>query len=365
MTSRALRFAAGAALAAAVLTAPRAARATYSIMGTDTRTRQVGGAGTSCVGGLDVHVLYGSAPGFGVVAAQASLDSQFRGRNEAIAELKQGISPDQIIQTITTTQIDPSPQSRQYGIVDLQGRAAGFTGSNTLSFADDRQGTSGTYTYSVQGNILTSGAVLDHAAAAFTTQGCDLADKLMLALEAGAQNGEGDSRCTTRYGTPSDSAFIEVDLEQGTAGSYLLLSNSGTAPQNPIELLRAEYDDWRQSHPCPSAGTGGSGGSGGSSGAGGTGGMSGSGGSGGSGALSGSGGVAASGGAGGSSTGGSGGTLGSNGGSASNEDSGCGCSVPGTRSGGSAAMLLALASVLLREHRSRQKRCARARAKRS
>jgi uncharacterized Ntn-hydrolase superfamily protein len=361
MTKRGLRFVAGAALAAAVLTVPRASHATYSIMGTDTRTRQVGGAGTSCVGGLDVHVLYGSAPGFGVVAAQASLDPQRRGRNEAVAELMDGIAPDQIIQTITSTQFDTGAQSRQYGIVDLQARAAGFTGSSTQSFADDRQGTSGTYTYSVQGNILTSAAVLDQAAAAFTSQGCDLADKLMLALEAGAQNGEGDSRCTTRYGTPSDSAFIEVDLEQGSAGSYLLISNAGTAPDNPIELLRAEYDAWRQSHPCASAGAGGSGGSGGSSGAGGTGGASA--GAGGGGALSGSGGASASGGTGASSTGGSSGTLGSNGGSASNEEGGCGCGVPGTRSRAPTALLLAVALLLV--PRGRQKRWASARARRS
>ena len=39
------------------------AHATYSIVATDTGTRQVGGAVTSCVGSLSVRVIYGSVPG--------------------------------------------------------------------------------------------------------------------------------------------------------------------------------------------------------------------------------------------------------------------------------------------------------------
>src|SRR4051812_2165189 len=53
---------------------PSAALATYSICAVDTQTRQVGGAVTSCVGDLDVGVVFGSSPGHGVVHAQARLD---------------------------------------------------------------------------------------------------------------------------------------------------------------------------------------------------------------------------------------------------------------------------------------------------
>src|SRR5204863_2310259 len=117
-------------------------------------------------------------------------------------------------------------------------------------YTDDRQSALAMLTYSVQGNILTSGAVLDQAAAAFETTGCDLADRLMLALEAGAQNGHGDSRCTPA-GIPSDSAFLEVDRDGEPAGSYLLLEAINTSPQNPLALLRTQYDTWRAAHPCP------------------------------------------------------------------------------------------------------------------
>jgi uncharacterized Ntn-hydrolase superfamily protein len=246
------------------------AGATYSIVGTDTATQQVGGAGTSCVGNFSVYVIYGSVPGMGVVAAQAQVNTA--GRDAAVQQLAAGTDPQQIIQSITSS--DFGRESRQYGIVDLQGRSAGWTGNNTIDYAEDRQGTAGTYTYSTQGNILTSDAVLDGTSAAFANEGCDLADKLMLALEAGADNGEGDSRCTPD-GIPSDGAFIQVDQPTGTAGSYLRIRVEDTAPQNPISLLRQEFDDWRQTHPC-STGSGGTGGAGGTGGTG-AGGSSGSG----------------------------------------------------------------------------------------
>jgi uncharacterized Ntn-hydrolase superfamily protein len=139
--------------------------------------------------------------------------------------------------------------TRQYGIVDLAGRAAGYSGGMTLAYAEDRQGTLGPITYSVQGNILTSAAVLDQAVAALP-DGCDLPDRLMRALEAGAANGEGDTRCTPD-GIPADSAFLQVDREGEPAGTYLVLDVTDTAPESPVALLRAEYDAWRATHPCP------------------------------------------------------------------------------------------------------------------
>ncbi|HEX5058059.1 MAG TPA: DUF1028 domain-containing protein [Kofleriaceae bacterium] len=245
-----------------VVLAAHPAHATYSIVATDTATRQVGGAVTSCVGTLSVSIVYGGVPGKGAVHAQAQLGGP--GKNAAVMQLGMDVDPAAIITSITATAFDANAQRRQYGIVDLMARSAGFTGTQTSPFTDDRQAQIGTYTYSVQGNILTSAAVLDQAAASFQTQGCDLADKLMLALEAGAQNGEGDSRCTGS-GIPSDSAFLEVDREGEAAGTYLRLDVTNTSPQSPLVLLRAQYDAWRVTHPCPAppmpdAGAGGDGG---------------------------------------------------------------------------------------------------------
>src|SRR5262245_17741387 len=101
-------FAAAAALGVA---APGTAGATYSIVGVDSATQQVGGAGTSCVGAaLSVYVIYGSAPGKGVIAAQAFVN--YQGRDQGVTLLGQGMAPADIIAAITSFGFDPSAALR-------------------------------------------------------------------------------------------------------------------------------------------------------------------------------------------------------------------------------------------------------------
>ena len=160
----------------------------------------------------------------------------------------------------------PAPATRQYGVVDLMGRSAGFTGAGAMNYKEDRQGSVGTFTYSTQGNILTSQLVIDQTEAGFRAGGCDLAERLMRALEAGAQNGEGDTRCTGPKQIPSDSAALQVDLPGQAAGGYLRISVRGTGTTNPLVPLRTMFDTWRATHPCPGGvpdgGAGGAGGGG-------------------------------------------------------------------------------------------------------
>jgi uncharacterized Ntn-hydrolase superfamily protein len=257
-----------------VLLAPTAAQATYSVVATDSATGQVGGSVTSCVGNQGVGVVYRPSVGHGGVNAQAAANAS--GRDRAVMLLNMDVAPAEIIANITASSFDSNAATRQYGVVDLMGRAAGFTGSRAMNYKEDRQGTIGALTYSVQGNILTSRAVIDQAEIAFRNSGCDLADKLMLALEAGALNGEGDNRCTPR-GVPSDAASIEVDLSGATAGSYLKLAVAGTGNSSAVVQLRAMFNTWRTTHACDggAGGAGGAGGRGGASGAGGRGGVGG------------------------------------------------------------------------------------------
>ncbi len=221
---------------------------TYSIVGADTTTREVGGAGTSCLTGDDVFVIYRGVPEHGVVHAQAyySLDA----RDRAAELLGLGDAPADIVAIITDAAFDRNAAIRQYGVVDVHGNAAGFTGTGTMPYASDHHGKLGHFTYSVQGNILTSAKVLEHAASAFETGGCDLAERLMSALEAGARGGEGDSRCTAQ-GIPSDSAFLQVESPGAAEGAYLSLHVESSGDENPLPRLRAQLDAWRVLHPCP------------------------------------------------------------------------------------------------------------------
>jgi MYXO-CTERM domain-containing protein len=312
-------------LIAVLVLAPTTARATYSVVATDSATGQVGGAVTSCVGSQGVGVVYRPSVGHGGVNAQASANAN--GRDRAVMSLGMDVAPADIITMITASSFDASAATRQYGVVDLMGRAAGFTGSGAMNYKEDRQGTIGAYTYSVQGNILTSKNVIDHAETAFRTTGCDLADKMMLAVEAGAAGGEGDSRCTPN-GIPSDAASIEVDPTGATAGSYLKLSVAGTGRTSAVVQLRTMFDAWRVAHPCP-GGAGGTGGRGGTTGTGGAAGTAGAAGT----------------------TGTAGATGGAGTSAPGNGDNGCSCAAAGPDSFAGVALMVGLAFLRARRRR--------------
>lgn len=226
-------------------------RVTYSIVAVDTVTGEVGGAGTSCLGGGDVFVIYRAVPGRGALHAQARYDEAQRDR--AAELLGQGESASDVLAVVTRVSADPNVALRQYGIVDIAGHALGYTGSRTTAFAGDVQGTTSGFAYSVQGNILTSRAVLEQAASAFEAGGCDLAERLMRGLRAGADRGEGDSRCTD-HGIPADSAFLQVERGKASSareGDYLALHVESSGNENPLPLLQGELEAWRSDHPCP------------------------------------------------------------------------------------------------------------------
>lgn len=235
-------------LGVSLVGAEPSAWATYSIAAVDPPRQQVGGAGTSCVGNLDVSVIYGAVPGVGVVHAQARLFEA--GRDRAVRRLAEGRAPQQIIEELTQAGFDRDFASRQYGVVSLAGEVAAFTGAGNGVWAGHRTGAADGLVYSAQGNLLTGEAVVSRTADRFEAGGCDLAARLMGALEAGRQAGEGDARCTPR-GVPSDSAFIRV--QDAAGGTVLALSIVDTGDQDPVTLLRAQFDAWRVENPCPSA----------------------------------------------------------------------------------------------------------------
>ncbi|HXU06076.1 MAG TPA: DUF1028 domain-containing protein, partial [Polyangia bacterium] len=100
---------------------PATARATYSVVATDSAAGQVGGAVTSCVGSQGVGVVYRPSVGHGGVNAQASANAN--GRDRAVMLLDGDAAPADIITMITASAFDSSAATRQYGVVDLMGRA--------------------------------------------------------------------------------------------------------------------------------------------------------------------------------------------------------------------------------------------------
>lgn len=165
--------------------------ATFSILGYDPETGEVGGAVQSRVFSVGNGVLWAEA-GVGVVATQAIVDVSYG--PQALALLKSGMAPDAVVKTVWERDPDPRPenwtkQGRQFAVMDAQGRVAAFTGPKASTWAGDKQGAY----CSAQGNILAGPAVVADMVKAFETTTGHLSLRLLAALEAGQRAG-GDTR---------------------------------------------------------------------------------------------------------------------------------------------------------------------------
>lgn len=229
------------------------AAATFSIVASDAERREVGGAGASCVGSvISVSQIYGSVPGHGAIHVQAMLGGDYR-MSEALRRLETDEDPALILGALSDVAFDPLQARRQYGIVDLRGRHAGFTGADNGAFAGGTLGRVSPYAYAAQGNLLRSAEVIQEMGVAFEADACDLPERLMAALEAGSRSG-GDARCPSSDGEGAegaegaDGSFLQVDREGELAGSYLSLRVDNV--EAPIQELRRRFDVWRIDHPC-------------------------------------------------------------------------------------------------------------------
>lgn len=165
--------------------------ATFSILGYDPATGEVGGAVQSRVFSVGNGVLWAEA-GVGAVATQAIVDVSYGA--QALALLRQGMAPREVVSKVWTDDPDPRPtdwtkEGRQFAVINARGEVAAYTGPKATAYAGDRQGKFCT----AQGNILASEAVVNAMVAAFENTGGHLSFRLLAALEAGQRAG-GDKR---------------------------------------------------------------------------------------------------------------------------------------------------------------------------
>jgi uncharacterized Ntn-hydrolase superfamily protein len=258
---------------------PSVAHATWSVVAVDRSTGRIVIASATCVpqaslerfparGLMDVQAII--APGFGIAAAQAGVDRTRANQTLIHAELKKGTHPSEIIAMLVA---DPAIQSRQFGIVDLQGRFAGFSGGRNGAASLGVQGQVGgtEIYYAIQGNILASNAVVQNAVRAFETATGTIEDRVMAAMEAADAAG-GDRRCTcastpiptttaactsrtahVAYLLAADSASVEGrSFNDGTYAVFLDVTDLNTRPDedpNPVRTLRMRYDTWKSGRP--------------------------------------------------------------------------------------------------------------------
>src|SRR6266480_3827180 len=168
-----------------LLTLHTQALATWSVIAVDRKTGQVVIASAICVpqqafanfpakGLKDVQAII--IPGVGVAAAQANVDRTRQLQKLIANELNRGTDPVRIIDMLKLQ--DQNHPSRQYGIVDLKGRAGGYSGASNGKQSVDRQGkVERTEVYfSIQGNILAGDDVIEEAVKAFKQAKGNLTD---------------------------------------------------------------------------------------------------------------------------------------------------------------------------------------------
>ena len=165
--------------------------ATFSIVGYDPETGEVGVAVQSRVFSVGNGVIWGEA-GVGVVATQAIVDVSYG--PQALALLREGLSPQDVVDTILERDPDPRPEDwtvegRQFSVMNAQGDVATHTGPRASEWAGHRIGE---YS-SAQGNILAGQEVVDGMIEAFESTSGHLSLRLVAALEAGQAAG-GDRR---------------------------------------------------------------------------------------------------------------------------------------------------------------------------
>lgn len=174
--------------------APRALfppAATFSILGFDPATSEVGGAVQSRVFSVGNGVLWAEA-GVGAVATQAIVDVSYG--PQALRLLRRGKRPDEVVKRVFGDDRDPRPadwskQGRQFAVMDANGRHAAFTGPRASAWAGHKAGRFCT----AQGNILAGPQVVDAMVRAFEATTGHLSLRLQAALEAGQAAG-GDTR---------------------------------------------------------------------------------------------------------------------------------------------------------------------------
>lgn len=183
---------------------------TFSIVAIDPRTGETGVIVTTrnpCVGNAVPWVRVG----VGAVATQGGTRVEYG--NDLLDRIQKGASPQEAMDAVVAA--DEGRESRQVGVIDMQGRTAQWTGKRQYGAEAEgdwvhmRKGA----TFAVQGNSLVSPAVVDAVADTFqASEGSvrTLADRMIDALTAGHLLG-GDGR----HGETQSAAVVVADPRQG------------------------------------------------------------------------------------------------------------------------------------------------------
>lgn len=240
-----LAVAGGAVIVGLVVGPAGPAEATWSLVGVDQATNEVGVAIASCVPadilGDPEQPLVPVVLQPGVVAAvaqgQLNLDAP-----DLVADLvAAGADADEIVGELSDETGDELAPLRQYAVASLSGQVAAFTGDANGADALDAQGPN----VSVQGNLLASDNVVTESLDGFRNrrlEGGTLAQGLVAGLAAGAAAG-GDRRCDDQRALFAQVAVAGPDDDPLTPDILLTVLVDPGDGQDPVALLASAFDD--------------------------------------------------------------------------------------------------------------------------
>ena len=210
-------------LLAFLLLPATSAMATFSIVAIDPKTGDLGIAVASRYFSVGTVVPWAEA-GVGAIATQADVNVGYGPRGLEL--LRQGLTAQQVLDTLLKEDTFGSTEGRQIAIVDAKGNIA------TKSGGQDWQGHKIGATWSAQGNILVGPQVVEAMGKAFEATNDDLVEKLWAALKAGNEAG-GDSR-----GRQSASILVVRKLGGRNTNNYRLVYLNVDDNPEPFGELR-------------------------------------------------------------------------------------------------------------------------------
>ena len=157
---------------------------TYSIVARDAETGQLGAAVQSHWFSVGSGVIW-AEPGIGAVATQSFTDPSYGPLGLHL--MRAGKDADQALRALLA--VDEHTDVRQVGMVDSAGVVANHTGENAIDEHCEIAGED----YTVQANLMWKPTVCTAMVAAYESADGDLAERMMLALEAAEGEG-GDIR---------------------------------------------------------------------------------------------------------------------------------------------------------------------------
>lgn len=182
---------------------PRDLVATFSIVGYDPKTAELGIAVQSKFIGVGAVVPWAKA-GIGAVATQSYANTSYG--PVGLELMAEGKTAQEALDILVAN--DEGRDKRQVGIVDATGNSATYTGAECYDWAGGVTGQN----FTAQGNILVSKETVEAMGNTFQNTKGSLAYRLTQALDAGQKAG-GDSR-------GKQSAALLIVKEKGGYGGY-------------------------------------------------------------------------------------------------------------------------------------------------